>query len=175
VIDVRFQQILVALILLIIASAVIGLCLGLLTRKNHAEDAQESARTRAITTTGTSSSAAPTATSTSYTLATCLSLFALSAPSAPRTYPCDQCLSILKTADNDFDPNGDGAAGSSGNSTGVGAAVQFCGLQSIFVNTDGVEPSRKRAGVLEGWMQNTNPCSGWSGIICDEKSRVRSL
>jgi hypothetical protein len=81
----------------------------------------------------------------------------------------------MQTADNDFAPSKNGNAGTSGNSTGIGAAVQFCGLQSIFANTDGVEPSRKRAGVLEGWMQNTNPCSGWSGIICDDKSRVKSL
>lgn len=164
-------QILGALILLIIASAVVGLCVGLITRRNDPGEAEETSNNQ-NTATGTSASAAPTATptSTTYTLSTCLSLFALSAPSAPRTYPCDQCLPILKTAENDF--NG---AGSSGNSTGVGAAVQFCGLQSIFVNTDGTDPSGKRAGVLEGWMQNTNPCSGWSGITCDEKLRIRSL
>jgi hypothetical protein len=171
-------QILAALVLLVIASAVIGLCAGLLTRKSSSSESTESDDNRDATLTSASpstsaSSAAPT--SSTYTLSTCLSLFALSAPSAPTAYPCDQCLPMLNTGENDYLASANDGTGPSGNSTGVGAAVQFCALQSIFANTQGTGKRRKRAGVLDGWMGNTNPCSGWSGVTCDGKARVRSL
>jgi hypothetical protein len=160
-------QIIIGLGSLVIASIIIGVCVAILTRTRSVPDPSSSSDSDSSSTGTSSTPAAAAPTSSTYTLSNCLGLFSLTAPTAPSAFPCDQCLPPLDTAPNDFLSN-------SGNVSGVGAVVQFCALQSIWLNTVG-SGGGKRGETLQGWMGNTNPCSGWSGVGCDEKSRVNSL
>lgn len=159
-----------AIILLIVAASItVGACVSTLghDKSDQNSDADSTGATAtsdptASTGTATVSSASPSSTAVAYTLASCLDLYAKSAPSAPLTYPCDACLPFLRNATNDFSSSSGSA------STGVGSALQFCALQSLHASvkdTDG----------LTGWMNNASPCNGWSGITCDDLGRINGL
>lgn len=175
------MQILLALGVLIICSVVVGVCVSLLANRHGSErssnDQDKSADLTGNSTPSSTSSAAKATSSAAltYNLATCLEMFTLSASSSPSTYPCALCVGPLSTAANDF-------AVSSNSSTdviGVGSALQFCALQTIFKNTDGASTDEKatssKAIVLSGWMRDTNVCAGWTGIKCDSQGRIISL
>lgn len=174
-------QILIALGVLIICSVVVGVCVSLLANRHGNKssfiDIDKSADSTGDATPSSTSSAARTTSSsaTTYNVATCLEMFTLSASSSPSTYPCTQCVGSLLTATNDFTINGT----SSTDVTGVGSALQFCALQTIFKNTDGVSTDEKatssKANVLSGWMKDTDVCAGWTGIKCDNQGRIVSL
>jgi hypothetical protein len=53
-----------------------------------------------------------------------------------------------------------------GNSTNVGAALQFCALMDVY----------RAAPVLEGqgWAKEGGVC-GWQGVRCDDRGRVTDL
>ena len=154
-----------------LAALAIGLCTSLLTKKSGTSASSASAtssRSEAGQATLASvqgpASAYPTPSSApSRTLSACLELFATSAPTSPLSYPCSDCVPLLSSADNDyFNPL------SNGNSTGVGAALQFCAVNDIFRATEG-------NGLHEdGWMKDGSPCT-WSGIKCDDRGRVTQL
>lgn len=172
-----------ALCLLLLACVVIGLCVGLLSRRDHSQQETSSNADPAQRpdASATYTSSAPQETSSvpppsAYTLESCLSLYALAATSGPTSYPCGECTGILTQAPNDLSHE----SGSSGNATGVGSALQFCSLQSIFLNTQSaggeLNGEQKRASVLEGWMRDTNVCGGgWSGVYCDDGGRITTL
>jgi len=99
----------------------------------------------------------------SRTLTTCLELFATSATTSPLSYPCSDCVPLLSSATNDYS-----LPLSNANSTGVGAALQFCALNDVFrdTNSNGLQE--------KGWMKDGSPCT-WSGVTCDERGRVMTL
>lgn len=150
---------------------IVGGCAAFFARRKDSSAASDSVADQPQETTDTASTTAsapaPTSTTPVYNVDTCLSLFTLSAPSAPTTYPCGPCTPAFQAIPNDL-------ATSSGNTTGVGAALQFCALQAIFAGTSGATTG-KRAGVLDGWMENVNPCSGWDGVTCDKAGRITEL
>ena len=151
------QYVIVAIIL-IVATLTIGLCTSLLTRWSSKSNPDSNSNADEAT----SAAAAATPTS-SRTLATCLNVFGTSAPTSPLTYPCDDCVPLLTSTENDF-----ASALEGGNATGVGASLQFCALVDVLKKTN--------SGGLEGggWGKDASPC-GWSGVDCDDRGRVVEL
>lgn len=170
-------QITIALVILIVCSIIVGVCVSLLANRHSTAQPpseKDTSPAPSISASNTVSATAPatsTAASTTYNLDTCLELFTLSAPTSPLTYPCGQCTGPLSAVPNDFVGNGS----SDKDIKNVGSVLQFCGLQSIFKNTEGASSNTSASTVLSGWMRDTNVCAGWSGLRCDPKGRVTSL
>lgn len=184
-----FYQTIAAVIVLVLAAVAVAVAVSLFSQQSHS--ASDSTSSGTLDANGTpppasSHGSAPTSlpnTSfpahppvTAYTLASCLDDFAKSAPSSPLSYPCSSCTPLLTKTISDF-------ANNQAN-TGVGAALQFCALQSLFTATMGSSVSEKAAvaavdvgssSVLSGWMSNASPCNGWSGVNCDSLGRITGL
>ncbi|GHJ86060.1 hypothetical protein NliqN6_2462 [Naganishia liquefaciens] len=174
--------ILIALGILIICSVVVGVCVSLLanrhgSKRSSEEQDKSTDKSAGTTSSSTSSAAVPTSSAaTTYDLITCLDMFTLTASSSPLTYPCTQCIGPLSAAKNDFFVDDASDTGPQG----VGSALQFCALQTIFKTTEGTGnggliASASGANVLNGWMKDTNVCAGWSGIKCDNLGRITTL
>lgn len=160
-------QWIILLVVVLLAALTIGLCATFLTKSSDRKADFTIAGTNGTETTPTSiteASAYPTpSTAPSRTLTTCLELFATSAPTSPLSYPCSDCVPLLTSTTNDYS-----YPLSNGNSTGVGAALQFCALNDVFRGTSS-------NGLHEdGWMLDGSPCS-WEGITCDDRGRVTEL
>jgi hypothetical protein len=108
-------------------------------------------------TTNPSAQTAPT--STSRTLQTCLDNFASTSASP---YPCADCTPLLLGAPNDYN-----TPLVNGNSTGVGAALQYCTIMDVQGAGD------MTAFEAIGWVGKAT--CGWSGIKCDSRGRVTEL
>ena len=160
------SQILILVVIVLLAALTIGLCTTLLTRSSDQDKSKitSSNTTDTESTSSFSQSAYPTLSTTpSRTLQTCLDLFTTSTPTAPLSYPCSDCVPLLSSTQNDY-----AYSLNNGNTTGVGAALQFCALSDIFRATGG-------NGLAEnGWMKDGSPCS-WSGITCDARGRLTEL
>lgn len=157
--------------ILCLAALTIGLCTTLLARSSKSSSSSSSPVTN-----GTIGSDKPTfsdqtpasaypspSTVPSRTLSTCLDLFASSALTSPLSYPCSDCVPLLLSTVNDYtEPL------ANGNSTGVGAILQFCALNDVFrsTNSNGLHEN--------GWMRDGSPCT-WSGVTCDDRGRVTAL
>lgn len=119
----------------------------------------------------TSSSTTSQTTSTAYALSAdasqCLSQYTLNAPSAPRSYPCSTCLSILQAVPSSYTSSSANAQ----NTQVINNAVQFCGLRAIYETAN----SQGQATLGNGsWAQNVNFCI-WTGVSCDASGQVASL
>jgi hypothetical protein len=112
----------------------------------------------------TPTSAAPSATSTapSADLLNCLSQFKLAA-AQPTSYPCSTCAPILSAVPNDLSP-----ATKNPQTTGQGAALQFCALSDVVAATS------NNSLQSVGWLKNTDFCS-WNGISCDSSGRATAM
>ncbi|RXK40806.1 hypothetical protein M231_01865 [Tremella mesenterica] len=160
----------IVLIILALAALIIGLCTSLLTRSSGSSTTSSTSSNSTSSSSSLSSSQSttaspPTSTSTSQTLTTCLQQFSSSAPTSPLSYSCSDCVPLLSSAQNDFTVPLVG-----GNSTGVGAALQFCALLDVYRGTQDV--SGLKTG---GWAGNASPCDGWSGVTCDSRGRITEL
>lgn len=159
------------MLVICLAALAIGLCTSLLTKKSNKSvssatataSSSDGSQATLASVQGPASTYSTPSSAPSRTLSTCLELFATSASTSPLSYPCSDCVPLLSSTDNDyFIPL------SSGNSTGVGAALQFCAVNDIFRATEG-------NGLHEaGWMKDGSPCT-WSGIKCDDRGRVTQL
>ncbi|CAD6589231.1 MAG: hypothetical protein TREMPRED_005302, partial [Tremellales sp. Tagirdzhanova-0007] len=166
----KFGKYAIALAILCPAALTVGLCTSILTRSSSSKPAVSSASSSSTTTTSplstsTAFPAVASASTSSQSLTTCLNLFSSSASIFPLAYPCSDCTPILTSTNNDFTtPLIDG------NSTGVGAALQFCTLMDLY------RASGNGSGLAsEGWAKNASPCQGWSGISCDSDGRITEL
>jgi len=95
----------------------------------------------------------------------CISQFKLNAPTNPSSYPCSSCLPVLQSIPSNVQFT------NSQDKQQVANAVQFCGLNALFVesNTDG------QAGLTNGgWLKDLKFCQ-WSGVSCDDMGHVSSL
>ncbi|CDZ96514.1 Leucine-rich repeat, typical subtype [Phaffia rhodozyma] len=123
------------------------------------------------TSTSSSSSAPSASAAPVINLQTCLSSFP---PSNQTTY-CSDCYPFLSTASNDFVSN----TGTSG----VGKALQWCVLRSIFEATtrDSTGATTDVVGGAlgsQGWFPSSGNgavCEGWQGVNCDEDGRLVQL
>ena len=95
----------------------------------------------------------------------CISQYELNAPTNPSGYPCSTCLPILQSIPPDF------AFTKAQDAQQVVNAVQFCGLNAIFVDANSDGQSNLAAG---GWMNDVRFCV-WRGVSCDGTGRVSSL
>ncbi|WVN90885.1 uncharacterized protein L203_106130 [Cryptococcus depauperatus CBS 7841] len=141
------------LAILIPVSLVIGLCTTLLRRTSSPGTGNSS------TTSGNNSYPQPT---TSHSLKMCLDLFVTSASNSPGSYPCSDCVPLLKSTTNDFS-----LPLVNGNSTQVGSALQFCSMMDIFNKIE--QPQG-----LDKWGKDAGPC-GWAGVGCDARGRINKL
>jgi hypothetical protein len=82
----------------------------------------------------------------------CLSLFTLTAPSAPLSFPCAPCTSSILSHTTP--------------SLAEKTVLQFCALQSIYHSL----PS-SNSSLDSGWMKSTNVCA-YGGVVCDSQGRV---
>ncbi|KZT61142.1 hypothetical protein CALCODRAFT_491530 [Calocera cornea HHB12733] len=123
-----------------------------------------------------STSATPTATPLSPALQNCLTQFQISAPSNPLGYPCGTCASLVATLPNDLAPGFVGSP-TDPNTGGVSAGklLQFCSLQTVFLASANSTSGSKNPFTSLNWMNNCDPCSGWSGVTCDSTGRVTQL
>jgi hypothetical protein len=177
------RQIIIALVILALAVLIIVLCTTQLRRSDSAStpaasDASSSSSSASPTSSSQSSGGTPSSsaqpsipTDSSQTLASCLSQFSSSAPTNPLSYPCSDCVPLLQSTSNDYlSPL------SNANSTGVGAALQFCTLREVLELTgtkgNGSVESSLRDG---GWGRDASPCGGWQGVSCDERGRITTL
>ncbi|KZO89702.1 RNI-like protein [Calocera viscosa TUFC12733] len=128
------------------------------------------------TPTPASTTATPSATPLSPALQSCLTQFQLSAPSNPLSYPCGTCASLVATLPNDLAP-GFVASPTDPNTGGVSAGqlLQFCSLQTVFLASANSSSGSVNPLTSVGWMNNADPCSGWSGVTCDSTGRVTQL
>ncbi|TBU27903.1 RNI-like protein [Dichomitus squalens] len=95
----------------------------------------------------------------------CLSQFALNAPSNPQSYPCSTCLPVLQNIPSNV------TSASAQDAQQALSAVQFCGLRSIFETAD----SEGQTGLSNGgWVKDVRFCA-WSGVQCDGFGRVSSI
>ncbi|KAI9633745.1 uncharacterized protein MKK02DRAFT_38401 [Dioszegia hungarica] len=120
---------------------------------------QSGSASASIPPSGSATTAAPAPSSTSRTLQTCLDLYT-SSSTAP--YPCSDCTPLLLGTTNDFT-----TPLVNGNSTGIGAALQYCTLMDVVAagNRSGFEAL--------GWT-GKGAC-GWKGINCDPRGRVTDI
>jgi hypothetical protein len=157
-----------ALLFIILASVAIGVLVSQLTGKKAAAPASpstsdsESNPTTVLTTPSTTTPTlpAPTATDAPANLKSCLEQYSTSA-SSPTSYPCSECVPLLVSTINDFETPLVG-----GNSTNVGAALQFCALMDVYRAAPALDS--------QGWAKEGGVC-GWNGVKCDERGRVTEL
>jgi hypothetical protein len=148
-----------ALLFIILASVAIGVLVSQLTGKKAAAPASpstsdsESNPTTVLTTPST-------ATDAPANLKSCLEQYSTSA-SNPTSYPCSECVPLLVSTINDFETPLVG-----GNSTNVGAALQFCALMDVYRAAPALDS--------QGWAKEGGVC-GWNGVKCDERGRVTEL
>lgn len=141
----------------------VGLCISLLA-KSHEHSSSPANGVETASTSDSLPSAAPTpSTAPSRTLSTCLDLFATSAPTSPLSFPCNDCVPLMRSTTNDYS-----YPLNNGNASGVGAALQFCALSDVYRSTSSNGLHEK------GWMLDASPCS-WDGITCDDRGRVTEL
>ncbi|PIL33604.1 hypothetical protein GSI_04227 [Ganoderma sinense ZZ0214-1] len=121
------------------------------------------------TSTATPTAVTPANASTSSVLSadaqSCLSQFALNAPSSPQSYPCSSCLSVLQDVPSSF------TSSNTQDAQQLVSAVQFCGLRSIFETANSAGQSGLSTG---GWVKDVRFCA-WSGVQCDGFGRVSSI
>lgn len=153
--------------ILVIVGAAISLAAVLLTRRSTASSSTPSSGSNSTATPSSSPStslsasgttSAPAPTSTSRTLQSCLDNF-LSPNSG---YSCSDCTSLLLGTTNDFT-----TPLVNGNSTGVGAALQYCTLLDV------VSAGNRTGFEGLGWT-GKGSCT-WSGVKCDARGRVTEL
>lgn len=158
------------MVFIILASVAIGVLVSQFTGRKAAAPATSSdsdsnsdsnSTTESATPTSTDPTLpAPTATDAPQNLKSCLEQYT-QANSNPSSYPCSECVPLLVSTQNDFE-----TAIVGGNSTNVGAALQFCALMDIY----------RDAPILEGrgWGGEGGACS-WQGVRCDDRGRVVEL
>ncbi|ADV23915.1 conserved hypothetical protein [Cryptococcus gattii WM276] len=163
----RIWKIAIIIAILFLVALTVGLCTSLLRKSssssldNSSPSDFASADNSFGSATVTSSAASASSTS-SQTLATCLGLFTSPAPTSPTSYPCSDCVQVLRSTINDFsEPI------VNGNSIGVGSALQFCAMMDIYNNIEDISGLNK-------WGADASPC-GWDGIGCDSRGRITSL
>ncbi|KAI5121455.1 hypothetical protein M0805_009563 [Coniferiporia weirii] len=98
---------------------------------------------------------------------TCLAQFIVNAPVNASAYPCATCLAFLQTIPSDFTFS----PGSSFSTETLHDNIQFCGLQSLFVESGA---SAQSALANSGWVQNVNFCT-WGGVGCNGDGLVDTL
>ncbi|EJD46958.1 L domain-like protein [Auricularia subglabra TFB-10046 SS5] len=95
----------------------------------------------------------------------CLFQYNLSAPFAPKSFPCATCLPRMQALPKDY-------ADSHAQDAQIALeSVQFCGLQALFTSA-----GETGGAALEkvGWMQDNRYCT-WSGVTCDGTGSVSTL
>jgi hypothetical protein len=90
---------------------------------------------------------------------TCTSLFALTAPSDPLSFPCTTCFSSIISL-----------TPSTLRTLEQAQVVQFCALKDVY----DARSSNSTLGASEGWMVNTAVC-GYGSVTCDANGRVQEL
>lgn len=158
-----------ALVFVILAAVAIGVLVSQLTGRKSAQAAETSTATNndasettePSKTTTTPTLPAPNATDAPANLKTCIDQYSQLASSNPTSYPCYECVPLLSSTINDF-----GTPLVGGNSTNVGAALQFCALLDVYRGASGLES--------QGWTKEGGVC-GWNGVTCDDRGRVTQL
>jgi len=157
-----------ALLFIILASVAIGVLVSQLTGKKAAapatsstSDSESNPTTGSITPSATDPTLpAPTATDAPANLKSCLEQYSTSTYN-PISYPCSECVPLLVSTINDFETPLVG-----GNSTNVGASLQFCALMDIYRAAPALD--------AQGWAKEGGVC-GWNGIKCDPRGRVTDV
>jgi hypothetical protein len=153
----------IILIILCLAAMIIGLCTSLLTRSSSSSSSSTDSSASSSSASGAASSpSASQSSAISSSLSTCLSKWS-SASASPTSYPCSDCVPVLSSTTNDYD-----TPLVNGNSTGVGAALQFCAMMDVY------RSSNQTALGADGWAKNASPC-GWKGATCDARGRITQL
>ena len=154
-------------VIIILVAVTVGVLVSRLTgcraeddSSSESSDSDQSSTASDLASSTTPTLPAPTASDAPQNLRTCIEQYS-QASSDPTAYPCSECVPLLASTVNDFETPLVG-----GNSTNVGAALQFCALIDVYRATPGLQ------GV--GWAIDGGVC-GWSGIACDERGRVTQL
>lgn len=143
---------------LCLAGLAIGISVPLVTKTKTSKSTPSTAASTSPSTT----SNAPDPTATSQSLLTCLQTFQSTTPTSPSSYPCSDCVPLFTATSNDYLSPLVNA-----NSTGVGAALQFCALMDVY-------RAAENGTLGSEWGSNASPCD-WQGIICDTRGRVTGM
>jgi hypothetical protein len=163
---VLMAQIALVIVGLVVVGIIIGVCVGVFGKKQATAVADTETATGASggvdgtgsgTGTGASASAGEATSATTSVLGQCLSAWHTGSG-----FACSRCVPALATAPNDF------TATSAADTTGVGAALQYCALMDIISAASEPQVLQKA-----GWG-STSACE-WSGVVCDDRARVLSM